>query len=197
MSSREFDQWIFGSGKSHLAKMLRTLWTNQTLNNGSDARSIADLPESIAKQLDELSTLAEVNGGLYAASGTLGAGTADKVRLALLGIIFKSAGLPEQYHLARFIMWLKFNGVFDQVKEFVESRSKAKDGVDSWVKELKTYMFHQFCMKLYYSQSPEWARILKRSEKCFVHSTRLSMMSPMTKWYQQLSMPSLKTVSCH
>ncbi|USR94437.1 BREX system P-loop protein BrxC [Aliivibrio fischeri] len=132
--------WIsgfFGSGKSHLAKMLRTLWTNQTLNNGSNARSTADLPEHIVKHFDELSSIAAGNGGLYAASGTLGAGAGNKVRMAFLGIIFKSAGLPEQYHLARFVMWLKAEGVFEQVKSFVEAKAKVKEGVDPWTKELK------------------------------------------------------------
>ncbi|MFA0082797.1 BREX system P-loop protein BrxC [Vibrio breoganii] len=126
--------WIsgfFGSGKSHLAKMLRTLWTNQELNGGVKARSVADLPEGIVKHLDELTSLAQSQGGLHAASGTLGAGAGDKVRMALLGIIFKSAGLPEQYHLARFVMWLKAEGALDKVKDLIEAKGK------QWEKELK------------------------------------------------------------
>ncbi|WP_445776024.1 BREX system P-loop protein BrxC [Shewanella sp.] len=132
--------WIsgfFGSGKSHLAKMLRTLWTNQTLNDGSNARSVVELPPHIAAHFDELSSLAINHGGLHAASGTLGAGVRDQVRMAFLGIIFKSVGLPEQYHLARFVMWLKAEGVLAQVQQYVKTHAKAKDGVDSWDKELK------------------------------------------------------------
>ena len=132
--------WIsgfFGSGKSHLAKMLRTLWTNQQLNDGSYARSLVDLPANISAQFEELSTLAVQHQGLHAASGTLGAGAGEQVRMAFLGIIFKSAGLPEQYHLAQFVMWLKSEGVLEQVQQYIANNAKVKEGVDPWQKELK------------------------------------------------------------
>jgi GTPase SAR1 family protein len=125
--------WIsgfFGSGKSHLAKMLRAFWTNQSFNDGATARDLADLPEEIKDYFKELSIHSNRNGGLHAASGTLGAGASNNVRLALLNIVFKSAGLPEQYHQARFVLWLKKQGFLEQVKSLVEA-----DG-DDWDDEL-------------------------------------------------------------
>src|SRR5690554_1450139 len=77
--------WIsgfFGSGKSHLAKMLRALWVNQAFDDGATARDIADLPEEVRAHLIELSNQAKRFGGLHAASGTLGSGANNNVRLA-------------------------------------------------------------------------------------------------------------------
>ncbi len=128
--------WIagfFGSGKSHLVKMLRALWTDVVFPDGATARSIAILPQAIRHLLKELSTQGKRHGGLHAASGTLGAGASGSVRLALLRIIFKSAGLPEQYPLARFVMWLRAEGIYDQVRQLVEST-----GYD-WQEELDNF----------------------------------------------------------
>ncbi len=125
--------WVsgfYGSGKSHLVKMLHALWADTAFEDGATARGIADLPQNIRDSLKELSIRAKRYGGLHAASGTLGAGAGKSVRLALLRIIFKSAGLPELYHVARFVMWLKKEDIYDQVRACVE-----KDGLD-WNEEL-------------------------------------------------------------
>lgn len=115
--------WVsgfYGSGKSHLVKMLRALWDNTVFEDGATARGIANLPQNIRDSLKELTTQAKRHGGLHAASGTLGAGASGSVRLALLRIIFKSVGLPEQYPFARFVMWLKSEGIYDAVRSHVE-----------------------------------------------------------------------------
>ncbi|EII2403787.1 BREX system P-loop protein BrxC [Vibrio parahaemolyticus] len=130
--------WIsgfYGSGKSHLAKMLRTLWTNNEIESGKAARAYTDLPAPITQAFETLDQLAATRGGLHAASGTLGSGTSN-VRLTLLSLIFKSAGLPEQYHLAQFVMWLKSKGIYEQVRSFVE---EADGSTNAWREELKDF----------------------------------------------------------
>ena len=79
--------WIsgfFGSGKSHLAKMLRAFWINQEFSDGTRARDIGDLPVEIKDHFKELSSVANRYGGLHAASGTLGSGANNNVRMALI-----------------------------------------------------------------------------------------------------------------
>jgi hypothetical protein len=128
--------WIsgfYGSGKSHLAKMLRALWVDTVFEDGSTARGIATLPQSVRDALKELSTQSKRHGGLHAASGTLGASAAGSVRLALLSIVFKSVGLPALFPVARFVMWLKDQGIYEQVRSHVES-----DGYE-WAEELDNF----------------------------------------------------------
>ena len=120
--------WIsgfFGSGKSHLAKMLRFLWTDYAFpEDGASARGLARLPNDVLDLLKEISTLGRRGAGLHAAAGTLGAGAGDSVRLALLGIVLRSAGLPAGFPQARFCIWLKKNNIHDQVKAEVEAQDR-------------------------------------------------------------------------
>ena len=120
--------WIsgfFGSGKSHLAKMLRFLWTDYIFpEDGASARGLAQLPDDVLELLTEVSTLGRRGQGLHAAAGTLGAGAGDSVRLALLGIVFRSAELPESFPQARFCLWLKKNGIVDQVRAAIEAENR-------------------------------------------------------------------------
>ena len=118
--------WIsgfYGSGKSHLGKVLCYLWINFAFPDGNTARSLSHLPEEITDLLAEISTLGKRHAGLHMAGGTLKAG-AGSVRLRVMSLFFKSVRLPEGYPYAKFLIHLKSDGKFDAFKKAIEDQGK-------------------------------------------------------------------------
>lgn len=122
--------WVsgfYGSGKSHLVRVLEHLWRDVELPNGERARDLVTLTDEIRDHLTELSTAGKRLGGLWSAAGTLASGKSDAVRLAFLSILFESAGLPSQYEHARFTIWARENGYLDAVQAAVGAEGRAFD----------------------------------------------------------------------
>ena len=117
--------WVsgfFGSGKSHLLKMLCHLWQDTAFPDGATARSLVpELPDDVRSLLRELDTSGKRSGGLLAAAGTLPAGTTENVRLSVLSILLRAVGVPDQYPQAQFVLWLEENGHLAKVKAAVEA----------------------------------------------------------------------------
>jgi len=124
--------WVsgfFGSGKSHLVKMLRALWTNTPFADGRTPRDIARLPASVADAFAELDTLArQKKSRLLAASGTLSQGDSDSIRKAVLAIVFKACGLPSNYSEARALLWLRHEGIEGEVRQTLVDQGRPLEG---------------------------------------------------------------------
>src|SRR5262249_15563915 len=105
--------WVsgfYGSGKSHLVRVLEMLWRDIKFPDGATARGLTPVPAAIHDGLQELTTAGRRYGGLWSTAGRLSSGAGESVRLALLSIMFGSAGLPVKYPAARLVMWLRREG---------------------------------------------------------------------------------------
>ncbi len=126
--SRQVASWVsgfYGSGKSHLLKMLGHLWVNTPTGEGDARTLVSGLPDSVQASLRELDILAERNKvSRFSAMGTLPAGNSDMVFATILSVVLRAKKLPEQIHLANFVLWLREQGYEETVREAVASKGK-------------------------------------------------------------------------
>lgn len=114
--------WVsgfYGSGKSHLVRVLQHLWADTKFPNGATARGLTNIPQAIQDQLTELSTLGRRDGAAsWAAAGALDR-SGDTLNSVFLSIILGAAGLPTRVAPAQVALWLAGNGHLDSVRDHV------------------------------------------------------------------------------
>lgn len=123
--------WIsgfYGSGKSHLVKMLRALWVDTRFPDGNSAWNVARIPDDLKELLLDLKGQAQkLKASLHSAAGRLSASAGSSVRLALCNIVLRSAGLPADYGTARFVLWLKREGRLEMFRKELEAQGRSLD----------------------------------------------------------------------
>ncbi|MFN5116901.1 MAG: BREX system P-loop protein BrxC [Cyanobacteriota bacterium] len=154
--ARQNCAWVsgfFGSGKSHLQKMLGHLWANTEVSPGKRARDLVlELPDGVKAQFRELDTLAARSGKpLMAASGAMPSGAKDAVRKTVLAILLKAVGMPEKVPQARFCFWLREKGYLDAVRSAVEAEGSR------WLEELDELYVSPLIAGAVLEQDPDYA----------------------------------------
>lgn len=153
---RQASAWVsgfFGSGKSHLLKMLDHLWVNTEFQDGATARTLVrGLSDDVVALLRELDTQATRSGAEpVAAAGTLPAGSGEHVRLTVLSVILRACGLPEQYPQAQFCFWLREEGHLDHVRAAVQEAGR------EWERELNNLYVSGVIARAVLERDPNFA----------------------------------------
>jgi hypothetical protein len=128
--------WVsgfYGSGKSHLVRVLQHLWADTALPSGASARGLVTLPQAIKDQLVELSTIGKRDGvAPWSAAGALDR-SGDTLNAVFLAIVLGAAGLPTRVEPAQVALWLASKGDLYAVRSHVEAA-----GAD-FIEELSEY----------------------------------------------------------
>lgn len=128
--------WIsgfYGSGKSHLVRVLQHLWADTTFPTGASALGLSNLPQGIKDQLLELTIIGKRDGSApWSAAGALDR-SGDSLNAVFLSIVLGAAGLPTRVEPARVALWLDEKGDLDSVRAHVNA------GGGDFIQELSEY----------------------------------------------------------
>jgi len=129
--------WVsgfYGSGKSHLVRVLEHVWADTRLPDGASARGLVNLPQGVKDYLRELSGLATRWGSRpWSVAGSLDRGSAGSLNAAFLALVLDAAGFPSKVAPAQVALWLIDEGVYDAVEATVTAAGK------NMRDELRTY----------------------------------------------------------
>ena len=118
--------WVsgfYGSGKSHLVRVLQHLWCDTQFPDGTGARSLVSaLDNDLRGSLTELDTLGRRWGSApTAVAGSLDTTGSDDLHNAVLAMVLETAGLPTKVDAARAVLWLRDEGIRDAVSRRLEA----------------------------------------------------------------------------
>ncbi|MDO5619448.1 BREX system P-loop protein BrxC [Kocuria sp.] len=150
--------WVsgfYGSGKSHLVRVLQHLWGDTKFPNGATARGLTDIPQGVQDQLTELTTLGRRDGAApWAAAGALDR-SGETLNSVFLSIVLGAAGLPTRIAPAQVALWLATNGHLDAVRDHVTA-----NGGDL-IQELGEYNLSTLLANAILATDPEFAASAK------------------------------------
>lgn len=120
--------WVsgfYGSGKSHLLRVLEHLWADTRFADGASARGLVRLPEEITTHLRELDGLGRRLGAApWSVAGSLDRGSTGSLNTALLALVLAAAGLPTRVAPAQVALWLVDEGIYNDVAHSVSAAGK-------------------------------------------------------------------------
>ncbi|UZD61112.1 BREX system P-loop protein BrxC [Brevibacterium sp. JSBI002] len=167
--------WVsgfYGSGKSHLVRVLQHLWADTEFPNGATARGLTNIPQGIHEQLTELTTISRRDGAApWAAAGALDR-SGDSLNSVFLSIVLGAAGLPTRVAPAQVALWLAGNGHLEAVRDHV-----ALNGGDL-IEELSEYNLSTLLANAILAVEPQFA-----SSARDVRAALRNQFPPNTRWF--------------